>query len=360
MASVTFDGVTRRYPEATRNAVDSLDLDIADGEFLVLVGPSGCGKTTSLRMLAGLEPVDGGRILIGGEDVTDVPAQDRDIAMVFQDYALYPHMTVEKNMGFGLRTRHVPKAEIRRRVEAASELLDLGQLLGRRPAELSGGQRQRVAMGRAIVREPQVFLMDEPLSNLDAQLRIQTRTRIAELQHELGTTTVFVTHDQSEATTMGDRIAVLNLGELQQVGTPAEIYDRPANEFVGKFFGQTMMTVWTTRLVEGSLPLGDTALPLPDRLREAAGSGDFRLGVRAEDFRLVDEADAGFPIDVRLVEEHGSFGYLYGTGRPSGEEVDVIVKIEGRRYPRPGERVRIAPTLDHLHLFDVDGGARRS
>lgn len=358
MATVTFDGVTRRYPGATRNAVDALDLEIGDGEFLVLVGPSGCGKTTSLRMLAGLEPVDAGRIRIDEVDVTDVPAEDRDIAMVFQDYALYPHMTVEKNMGFGLRTRRVPKDEIRRRVEAASELLDLGQLLQRRPAELSGGQRQRVAMGRAIVREPKVFLMDEPLSNLDAQLRIQTRSRIAELQHNLGTTTVFVTHDQSEATTMGDRIAVLNLGELQQVGTPSEIYDRPANEFVGKFFGQTTMTVWTTALVEGRLPLGDTSIELTERLRAAAGAGEFRVGVRSEDFRLVADDAPGFPMDVRLVEEHGSFGYLYGTAQPAGEDVSVIVRIDGRRYPAIGDRVRAAPTLEHLHLFDAATGAR--
>jgi len=232
MATVSFQGVTRRFPGATRNAVDALDLEIRDGEFLVLVGPSGCGKTTTLRMLAGLDPVDEGTVLIGDADVTDVAPKDRDIAMVFQNYALYPHMSVEDNMGFGLKTRGVPKAERAERVREAAGLLDLENLLHRHPAELSGGQRQRVAMGRAIVREPQVFLMDEPLSNLDAKLRVQTRAQIASLQRRLGTTTVYVTHDQTEAMTMGDRIAVLDEGRLQQLGSPQELYRRPANEFV--------------------------------------------------------------------------------------------------------------------------------
>ncbi|GMA95884.1 hypothetical protein GCM10025881_27080 [Pseudolysinimonas kribbensis] len=221
MSSVTFDKATRIYPGTSRPAVDKIDLEVADGEFLVLVGPSGCGKSTTLRMLAGLEEVNEGRILIGDRDVTDVPPKDRDIAMVFQNYALYPHMTVAENMGFALKIAGIGKEERAQRVQEAAKLLDLEQYLGRKPKALSGGQRQRVAMGRAIVRQPQVFLMDEPLSNLDAKLRVQTRTQIASLQRRLGVTTVYVTHDQTEALTMGDRIAVLKDGVLQQVGTPA-------------------------------------------------------------------------------------------------------------------------------------------
>ena len=237
MATVTFDKATRVYPGSDKPAVDQLDLEIKDGEFLVLVGPSGCGKSTSLRMLAGLEDVNSGRILIGDKDVTDVPPKNRDIAMVFQNYALYPHMSVRENMGFALKIAGTPKDEINKRVEEAARILDLEPYLDRKPKALSGGQRQRVAMGRAIVRKPQVFLMDEPLSNLDAKLRVQTRTQIASLQRELGVTTVYVTHDQTEALTMGDRIAVLAGGLLQQVGTPQEMYERPANEFVAGFIG---------------------------------------------------------------------------------------------------------------------------
>src|SRR3954470_19216774 len=232
MATVTFDKATRVYPGTERPAVDALDLYIEDGEFLVLVGPSGCGKSTSLRMLAGLEDVNAGRILIGDRDVTDVQPKDRDIAMVFQNYALYPHMTVADNMGFALKIAGTPKAEIRQRVEEAAKILDLSQYLDRKPKALSGGQLQRVARGGAIVRQPQVFLMDEPLSNLDAKLRVQTRTQIAKLQSDLGVTTVYVTHDQVEAMTMGDRVAVMNLGELQQVDNPLNLYDKPINLFV--------------------------------------------------------------------------------------------------------------------------------
>jgi len=241
MASVTFDNATRLYPGGTRPAVDKLNLEVADGEFLVLVGPSGCGKSTSLLMLAGLEEVNSGAIRIGERDVTDVPPKDRDIAMVFQNYALYPHMTVADNMGFALKIAGKPKAEIRERVEEAAKILDLTEYLDRKPKALSGGQRQRVAMGRAIVRQPQVFLMDEPLSNLDAKLRVQTRTQIASLQRRLGVTTVYVTHDQTEALTMGDRIAVLKGGLLQQVGTPREMYDSEVYQ------------VWQTPLAAGAL-----------------------------------------------------------------------------------------------------------
>src|SRR5918911_2080381 len=248
MATVTFDKATRLYPGATKPAVDALDLNIEDGEFLVLVGPSGCGKSTSLRMLAGLEDVNGGRILIGDRDVTQMPPKDRDIAMVFQSYALYPHMTVADNMGFALKIAGVAKEEIRSRVADAAKILDLEQYLERKPKALSGGQRQRVAMGRAIVRKPQVFLMDEPLSNLDAKLRVQMRADIAHLQQELGTTTIYVTHDQVEAMTMGDRVAVMNKGVLQQVDAPQRLYDRPANLFVAGFIGTPPMN-----LVEGTV-----------------------------------------------------------------------------------------------------------
>src|SRR5512135_664931 len=256
MATVTFDKASRVYPGATKPAVDALDLEISDGEFLVLVGPSGCGKSTSLRMLAGLEDVNGGRILIGDRDVTHVQPKDRDIAMVFQSYALYPHMTVADNMGFALKIAGVNKDEIRKRVAEAAKILDLEPYLERKPKALSGGQRQRVAMGRAIVRQPQVFLMDEPLSNLDAKLRVQTRTQIASLQRRLGVTTVYVTHDQVEAMTMGDRVAVLKDGLLMQVGTPRELYDRPDNLFVAGFMGSPAMNLLELPLAEGGATIG--------------------------------------------------------------------------------------------------------
>ena len=251
MANVVFDNATRLFPGSVKPAVDKLNLEIGDGEFLVLVGPSGCGKSTSLRMLAGLEDVNSGRIRIGDRDVTDLPPKDRDIAMVFQNYALYPHMTVGENMGFALKIAGEPKTDIARRVAEAAKLLDLEEYLDRKPKALSGGQRQRVAMGRAIVREPQVFLMDEPLSNLDAKLRVQTRTQIAALQRRLGTTTVYVTHDQVEAMTMGDRVAVLKDGLLQQVGTPRELYDHPDNVFVAGFIGSPAMNLMSGPIVEG-------------------------------------------------------------------------------------------------------------
>src|SRR3954447_15113519 len=284
MATVSFQHATRTYPRSERPAVDALDLEIADGEFLVLVGPSGCGKSTSLRMLAGLEEVDTGAILIGDRDVTDEPPKSRDIAMVFQNYALYPHMTVEANMGFALKLAGVPRTEIARRVSEAARILDLEKFLQRRPKALSGGQRQRVAMGRAIVRSPQVFLMDEPLSNLDAKLRVQTRTQIAALVQRLGTTTVYVTHDQVEAMTMGDRVAVLRDGLLQQVATPRELYERPANVFVAGFIGSPAMNTGTGEGLAGGVQLGSAVLPVPrDRLaRAAAGSGRATVGFRPE------------------------------------------------------------------------------
>src|SRR4051794_12833350 len=262
MTTVKFDDATRLFPGSERPAVDQLNLDIQDGEFLVLVGPSGCGKSTSLRMLAGLEDVDGGAIWIGDRDVTNVPPKDRDVAMVFQNYALYPHMSVADNMGFALKIAGVNKQEIRQRVDDAAKILDLEQYLERKPKALSGGQRQRVAMGRAIVRKPQVFLMDEPLSNLDAKLRVQTRTQIASLQRRLGVTTVYVTHDQVEAMTMGDRVCVLKDGLLMQVGTPRELYDHPNNVFVAGFIGSPAMNLLELPVADGGVKLGDTVHPL--------------------------------------------------------------------------------------------------
>src|SRR5450631_2316720 len=263
MAEVEYREATRIYPGTTAPAVSALNLDIHDGEFMVLVGPSGSGKSTALRMLAGLEAVDEGQIMIGDRDVTDVQPKDRDIAMVFQNYALYPHMTVAENIGFHLKIKKRPKAEIKQRVLEAAKLLDLEPYLDRKPARLSGGQRQRVAMGRAIVRQPQVFLMDEPLSNLDAKLRVATRTQIASLQRRLGVTTVYVTHDQVEAMTMGTRIALLKDGVVQQFGTPREIYESPANVYVARFIGTPPMNLLRAQVTEGALQVGDARLPLP-------------------------------------------------------------------------------------------------
>ena len=268
MATVRFDEATRIYPGGDTPAVDKLNIDVADGEFLVLVGPSGCGKSTSLRMLAGLEEVNGGKIWIGDRDVTDLSPKDRDVAMVFQNYALYPHMSVADNMGFALKIAGVDKGEIRKRVEEAANILDLTQYLERKPKALSGGQRQRVAMGRAIVRSPQVFLMDEPLSNLDAKLRVQTRTQIASLQRRLGVTTVYVTHDQVEAMTMGDRIALLKDGILQQCATPREMYDQPANLFVAGFIGSPAMNLVAVPVGPDGAKFGNHTVAIP---REGAG-----------------------------------------------------------------------------------------
>ena len=282
MASVTFEQATRQFPGTDRPALDHLDLVVGDGEFVVLVGPSGCGKTTSLRMVAGLETVDSGRIRIGDRDVTRVEPKDRDVAMVFQNYALYPHLTVAQNMGFALKIAKTPKPEIQERVLAAAKLLDLQPFLDRKPKDLSGGQRQRVAMGRAIVRRPQVFLMDEPLSNLDAKLRVQTRNQIAALQRQLGTTTVYVTHDQVEAMTMGDRVAVLRDGVLQQCATPRELYRNPDNVFVAGFIGSPAMNLFTLPILDSSVSLGDWPIRVP---REIAGNvSEVVVGVRPEHF----------------------------------------------------------------------------
>jgi multiple sugar transport system ATP-binding protein len=361
MATVTFDNATRIYPGSDRPAVDSLNLQIGDGEFLVLVGPSGCGKSTSLRMLAGLEEVNGGSVQIGERDVTNMPPKDRDIAMVFQNYALYPHMTVADNMGFALKIAKVSKDEIKRRVLEAAKLLDLEPYLDRKPKALSGGQRQRVAMGRAIVREPQVFCMDEPLSNLDAKLRVSTRTQIAALQRRLGITTVYVTHDQVEAMTMGDRVAVLKDGLLQQCDTPRTLYDRPANVFVAGFIGSPAMNLRTVKVVEGGVDLHGTMVPL-DRtiLGGVNGSDSLTLGFRPESLELAPEGD-GFPVTVNVVEELGSDAFLYGAlegSDPTHGDVDVIARVDPRNTPKLGEVVRLKIRPEEIHAFHADSGER--
>ena len=359
MASVTFDKATRLYPGSTRPAVDALDLSVADGEFLVLVGPSGCGKSTSLRMLAGLEEVNDGNILIGERNVTDVPPKDRDIAMVFQNYALYPHMTVAENMGFALKIAGVNKEERATRVLEAAKLLDLEPYLGRKPKALSGGQRQRVAMGRAIVRQPQVFLMDEPLSNLDAKLRVQTRTQIASLQRRLGVTTVYVTHDQTEALTMGDRIAVLKDGVLQQVGTPRDLYANPKNVFVAGFIGSPAMNLFSADLVDGGLKFGTAVAGLDRATMAATNNSKVTIGVRPEDVKVSTSGD-GLQVAVDLVEELGADGYLYGHTEIDGGRVDIVARVDGRIHPDAGDTVFITPKPEHIHAFDIESGDRLS
>ena len=373
MASVTFDHASRIYPGADKPAVDQLCLEIADGEFLVLVGPSGCGKSTSLRMLAGLEDVNGGRILIGDKDVTDVPPKNRDIAMVFQNYALYPHMSVRENMGFALKIAGVPKEEINRRVEEAAKILDLEPYLDRKPKAMSGGQRQRVAMGRAIVRKPQVFLMDEPLSNLDAKLRVQTRTQIASLQRELGVTTVYVTHDQTEALTMGDRIAVLAGGLLQQVGTPQEMYERPANEFVAGFIGSPAMNLGTFTVDGEWAKIGPARVPLSEATRAALtpeDGGKIKIGFRPEGLEVVDETVKGtIPVEVDFVEELGSDAYVYGhlVGDENGEGLgsgaegtskQLIVRVPPRTAPGRGGVLYVRIREGQQHNFSAATGVR--
>ncbi|PPF88551.1 sugar ABC transporter ATP-binding protein [Subtercola sp. Z020] len=358
MASVTFDHATRLYPGSTRPAVDQLNLETADGEFLVLVGPSGCGKSTSLRMLAGLEEVNSGNIFIGERNVTDVPPKDRDIAMVFQNYALYPHMTVAENMGFALKIAGVSKDERATRVLEAAKLLDLEPYLGRKPKALSGGQRQRVAMGRAIVRQPQVFLMDEPLSNLDAKLRVQTRTQIASLVRRLGVTTVYVTHDQTEALTMGDRIAVLKDGLLQQVGTPRDLYEKPENVFVAGFIGSPAMNLFVADVVDGGVQFGTSVIPVERELLGTISGKTVTIGVRPEDIVVASNFGEGLPVDVDLIEELGADGYLYGHAEVNGRRTDLVTRVDGRVHPNAGEKVYLTAKPGHLHLFDVESGQR--
>jgi len=364
MATVSFNDATRVYPGGDRPAVDKLNLEIGDGEFMVLVGPSGCGKSTSLRMLAGLEEVNSGAINIGERDVTHLPPKDRDIAMVFQNYALYPHMTVADNMGFALKMANVPKAERQQRVLEAAKLLGLEDFLSRKPKALSGGQRQRVAMGRAIVRQPQVFLMDEPLSNLDAKLRVSTRTQIAALQSRLGVTTVYVTHDQIEAMTMGDRVAVMKDGVLQQVDSPLSLYDKPQNVFVAGFIGSPAMNLIDGKISEGGVQIGDYTVPVArEVLAKASGETELTLGIRPENFGLSD--GDGIGLDVAVVEELGADAYLYGTLAGLDEDArltaqQVVARISSRRPPQRGTTVRLNVEPENVHVFSKETGARLS
>jgi multiple sugar transport system ATP-binding protein len=361
MATVTFDHVWKKYGDVV--AVNDLNLDIQDGEFLVLVGPSGCGKTTSLRMIAGLEEVSEGSLKIGTRVVNDLAPKDRDVAMVFQSYALYPHMSVRDNLAFGLKLRKVPKPEIERRVNEAARMIELTNLLDRKPKQLSGGQRQRVALGRAIVREPAVFLMDEPLSNLDAKLRVQTRAEIARLHQRLKTTIVYVTHDQVEAMTMGDRIAVMNQGLLQQVGSPQELYGNPINRFVAGFIGSPSMNFVPVTLTQDGgksmLKNDSIELPLPERLRSALGGANQKLiaGFRPEHMEL-GEVEGTDPVATMrascdVVEFLGNEELLHVR---VGEH-DLVAIVDASNRVKPGDIVDIHLPLDKIHLFDAEDGS---
>ena len=359
MASVSFKNAQRLYPGSSKPAVDDLNLDIDDGEFMVLVGPSGCGKSTSLRMLAGLEEVTSGEIHIGDREITHLQPKDRDIAMVFQNYALYPHMSVADNMAFSLKMAKVNKDERAKRVQEAAKLLDLEDYLDRKPKALSGGQRQRVAMGRAIVRHPQVFCMDEPLSNLDAKLRVSTRTQIAALQQRLGITTVYVTHDQVEAMTMGDRVAVLKDGILQQVDTPLNLYDHPVNLFVAGFIGSPAMNLVDALAGEGAAKIGEYTVPV-DRAASSKMQGNITVGVRPEAWRLVSEEEGGLPVKVTVVEELGADAYVYGTSGVEGTPSDIVVRIDARRDLHKGETIYVTTNPDQVHVFATESGERLS
>jgi multiple sugar transport system ATP-binding protein len=370
MARVAFDEATKVYPGPVV-ALDHLTLDVADGEFLILVGPSGCGKSTALRMVAGLERISDGTISIGDRVVNDVPPKDRDIAMVFQNYALYPHMTVEKNLGFGLRRRHTPREDVRQRVDEMSEMLGLQDLLRRRPGQLSGGQRQRVAMGRALVREPEVFLLDEPLSNLDAKLRVQMRSELKRLHDRIGVTTIYVTHDQVEAITLGERIAVLSEGVLQQVGPPQDVYDHPANVFVAGFIGSPPMNLLKGNAAGGRIAVGEVEFvdrQVPD--------GEVLVGIRPEGLHPVGEAFDGpvFEVSVEVVEPlgdevlvHGSIEARAAEGRREAEEVALLadgkrdratitLRLPPEERPKPGSRLRVGVAQHKVRLFDAANG----
>ena len=353
MADVRFEQATKIYPGTDAPAVDALDLHVDDGELVVLVGPSGSGKTTALRMLAGLEEVDAGAVYIGDRDVTDLQPKKRDVAMVFQNYALYPYFTVAANIGFPLKLAKVRKAERGRRVQEVAELLGLIPYLERKPAQLSGGQRQRVAMGRAIVRKPKVFLMDEPLSNLDAKLRVQMRADIAALQSRLGVTTVYVTHDQSEAMTLGHRVAAMNEGRLQQYGPPRELYNHPVNTFVAGFIGSPSMNLCTLPLgSNGSLSLGSEQVPVT---AQTNGRKELVLGLRPESLELAPE---GIPAKVEVVEEVGADAYVFCVADLPGGEAKLIARTDCRRAPERGARVALKPKPDEAHIFDPETGER--
>jgi multiple sugar transport system ATP-binding protein len=378
VAEINLDNVSKVFSGGVR-AVDSVSLTIAGGEFLVLVGPSGCGKSTLLRMIAGLEHLSEGTISIGGRDVTDLPPRSRDVAMVFQSYALYPHMTVRDNLGYGLKVRKTPKHEIRERVDRAAELLGLDKLLDRKPGALSGGQRQRVAMGRAIVREPQAFLMDEPLSNLDAKLRVSMRSQLAALHSRLATTTVYVTHDQIEAMTLGQRVAVMREGRIQQVDTPQELYARPANLYVAAFIGSPAMNLVEAEITDGELRFGGYAIPLP--AHSTPPTGNVIAGIRPEAFEDVAFAAPSLPqIDaqVEVVEELGADTHVIFTvdaprvdvsevREAAGDEDAALVAVDGSLFTarvdpgtaaRPGMRLRLAVDPARFHYFDPESGLR--
>jgi multiple sugar transport system ATP-binding protein len=356
MATVTFENVSKRFGDVV--AVDDLNLDIRDAEFMVLVGPSGCGKTTSLRMVAGLEEITSGTLRIGERVINDVAPKDRDIAMVFQSYALYPHMSIRDNLAFGLKLRHVPKAQIEARVKEAAAILDLSRYLDRKPRELSGGQRQRVALGRAIVREPAVFLMDEPLSNLDAKLRVETRANILRLYQRLNATFVYVTHDQIEAMTMGTRIAVMNEGRLQQVGTPQELYDRPINRFVAGFIGSPAMNFASVE-VQGTgddvqLVGANITVPKPPQFRESMGAAGRQLivGFRPEHLEIAPVTGAAAVVNAKaeVVEYLGNEELIHASG--SGR--DIVAIVDSSYRVRPGDMLEFKVPLDRLQLFDPD------
>jgi multiple sugar transport system ATP-binding protein len=381
VAEIVLRDVTKRYKDGTE-AVKQMNLDIADGEFVILVGPSGCGKSTALRMIAGLEDITEGELLIGGEVVNDLSPKERDIAMVFQSYALYPHMTVRENMGFALSLAKVPKNEIAKRVEEAAKILDLTEQLGRKPANLSGGQRQRVAMGRAIVRQPRAFLMDEPLSNLDAKLRVQMRAEVSRLQDRLGTTTVYVTHDQTEAMTLGDRVAVMRMGVIQQTGPPQELYDDPVNLFVAGFIGSPAMNFLPAQLDGDTVKLPMVEAKLPESLRNRLDSDRLIAGIRPEDFEdaaLVGERrDKGavFKTKIDVVESMGSELYAHfslerqgiesdelrelaeesGSAELSGDDETLIARLDAASRVRQGQEAELWLDVSKLHFFDLDSG----
>jgi len=382
MGGIRLEGTTKVYPNGVK-AIDAVDLDIRDGEFMVLVGPSGCGKSTLLRMIAGLEEVTDGRILIGGEDVTQLRPRDRDIAMVFQNYALYPHMTVDENLGFGLKLRRVPKEARQSRVGGVAGTLGLKTLLERRPAFLSGGQRQRVAMGRAMVREPKAFLMDEPLSNLDAKLRVAMRGELTRLHERLGVTTVYVTHDQVEAMTLGQRVAVLRDGVLQQCDTPQKLFHEPANLFVAAFMGSPSMNVVEAEVADGRISFAGLGVPLPDGSPLAAARRSVILGVRPADLRHPEEAPSGLPrikVTPDVVEELGSVSnLLFPLDAPrvttdatraaieaEGDDDTTLLaddrrarfcaSVDGRRNVTLGKEIELAVDNKHLHFFDPETG----
>jgi len=357
MADVELDTVTKRYADGT-HAVKEISLAIADGEFMVLVGPSGCGKTTALRMIAGLEDITSGTLRIGGSVVNHLPPKSRDIAMVFQNYALYPHMSVRDNMGFSLKLAKVDREEIARRVSDTGTRLDLAGHLERKPAKLSGGQRQRVAMGRAIVRDPQVFLMDEPLSNLDAKLRVQMRVELARLQSRLGTTTIYVTHDQTEAMTLGHRVAVMRDGVIQQVDTPGRLYHEPANQFVAGFLGSPPMNFVRSAVNAEGVAVGAFQIPLP-RSWLAALNGDREVvvGLRPDAFDLT--GSGGIPVRVAVVESLGAEAYAYGQTELGGvAEVQLVLRVDPRDPPGRGQLLHATPIQHGLHAFSASTGRR--